>query len=111
MTNLNEIRARLRAATHASPGPWQDGRKIIESYNAGQLWDAVFDSKGTITAYVDGESEAVFIAQAPQDIADLLTKIDQLTTELAYVNNLLNTQTVRLEQLSSERYRESEATK
>ena len=71
MTRINEIKARLKAAT---PGPWDD--KLTAVY------------KDCTAIRICGDfhhfkTDAAFIANAPSDISYLLSEIEQLERESA----------------------------
>jgi hypothetical protein len=84
MTDIEAIRARLKAAT---PGPWE--WHVKENWYANdENFDAVVSPNGAnvLEAYscdgcghIDVEApDAQFIAHAPQDIADLLAELEQV---------------------------------
>jgi len=64
---IEEIRARLEAAT---PGPWR------KDATPGYFEPAVWIGEGCV--YPEEQSDATFIAHAPQDIADLLEEVGRL---------------------------------
>lgn len=88
MDRLDEIRARLAAAT---PGPWkntgtgvnQDAEWWYSVEDAGGEW--VYDRAGV---YACREQDADFIAHAPTDMAYLLDEVARLLAELRAAREL-----------------------
>lgn len=94
MTRLDEIRARLAAAT---PGPWHsvwDDDADGDAYSTPTIYTTAEgvpeDDRGVVCCmYYDGdlvgatEPNAALIASAPDDLAFLLAEVERLTGEAA----------------------------
>jgi hypothetical protein len=80
MSRLDEIEARLRAAT---PGPWRyvGGTRNLTAVVAGDHADeGEFDLEVNVCS-LNAADDAVFIANAPEDIRDLLALVAELKSE------------------------------
>lgn len=79
MNRLNEIKARLKAA---SPGPWNVGYNWEQQHPGLFIYEKQSTDCGTIITAGDeaalSKEDAEFIANAPDDIAFLLIEINKL---------------------------------
>ena len=86
MTRLDEIKARIAAAT---PGPWAWSRTpaATNDYDHGILWSASNREVIEVVAPADGpeiettKADAALIANAPADLELLVEAVERLTTE------------------------------
>ncbi len=88
MTDLNQIRERLKAAT---PGPWKSGMwqtktcKVFRP-NGNMVADCCVQEDGIVC---QTKLNAEFIAHAPTDMVALLADNDRLRGELRHVDAVL----------------------
>ncbi len=91
MKSLDEIKARLKAAT---PGPWKVDAKECKGKHV--VTDAPFEYRIAVANeyYESGAKDASLIAHAPTDLAFLLGLVERQQRALEYALMTLNDGTV-----------------